>query len=106
MTFERLKRITKRPDERREDLLAAATRVFADKGMDEATVADVTKAAGVAKGTFYLYFRTKEHLLAALKERFIDEALQHAQMLYGRVGREDWWGLVDATVESSVDFVL
>jgi AcrR family transcriptional regulator len=101
-----LKRITKHPHERREDLINAAISVFAAKGLHEATVADVTKAAGVAKGTFYLYFTSKEHLLAALKERFVHEALEHAASLFERVGQEDWWGLVDATIESAIDFAL
>jgi AcrR family transcriptional regulator len=101
-----LKRITKHPHERREDLIRAAISVFADKGLQDATVADITKAAGVAKGTFYLYFSSKEHLLAALKERFVQEALDHAAAMFERVGKEDWWGLVDATIESSIDFAL
>jgi AcrR family transcriptional regulator len=101
-----LKRISKLPHERREDLVNAAISVFADKGLRDATVADITKAAGVAKGTFYLYFSSKEHLLAALKERFVHEALEHAANMFERVGKEDWWGLVDATIESSIDFAL
>jgi AcrR family transcriptional regulator len=101
-----LKRITKHPHERREDLVIAAISVLAEKGLHEATVADITKAAGVAKGTFYLYFSSKEHLLASLKERFVQEALDHAATMFERVGKEDWWGLADATVESSVDFAL
>lgn len=99
------KRITKRPEERREDLLDAAARVFVTKGVPKTTVADITVAAGVAKGTFYLYFDSKEHLLGALKERFVDEILSHAGSLYERVGRDDWWALVDETVTSFVDFM-
>jgi len=100
------RRVTKSPEERRRDLLDAAVRVFADKGVAGATVSDIAKAAGVAKGTFYLYFSSKEHLLGALKERFVDEMMEHATSLYDQVGREDWWALVDRTVESFVDFVL
>ena len=48
------RRVAKGPDERREDLLQAARRVFARKGLPAATISDVTEAAGVAKGTFYL----------------------------------------------------
>jgi AcrR family transcriptional regulator len=106
MGLQKLKRITKRPDERRADLIRAAVDVFAQKGMEDATVADITRAAGVAKGTFYLYFSSKEHLLTALRERFVEEALEHAATLFERVGKEDWWGLVDATVESAIDFGL
>ncbi|HJP64786.1 MAG TPA: TetR/AcrR family transcriptional regulator [Actinomycetota bacterium] len=106
MALPHLKRVTKRPDQRRAELINAAIEVFAEKGLDDATVADITTAAGVAKGTFYLYFSSKEHLLAALRERFVEDALEHAATLFERVGTEDWWGLVDATVESSIDFAL
>ena len=100
------KRITKSPGERRQDVLDAAVRVFAERGVHGTTVAHITQAADVAKGTFYLYFTSKEHLLAVLKEQFVDEILAQASALYEKVGREDWWALVDQTVEQFVDFTL
>ncbi len=100
------RRVAKGPDERREDLLQAARRVFARKGLPAATISDVTEAAGVAKGTFYLYFDSKEALLGALKQRFVDDLVAQALGLYTRVGRDDWWALADVTVESMVAFLL
>jgi AcrR family transcriptional regulator len=100
------KRVTKQPDVRRQELMDAAVRVFVDKGMARTTVSDITQAAGVAKGTFYLYFTSKESLLGALKERFVDEVLAHATSHYERVGREDWWALADSIIESFTDFML
>jgi AcrR family transcriptional regulator len=100
------RRVTKRPEERREDILEAALRVFVDKGIPSTTVADITAAAGVAKGTFYLYFDSKEALLGALKERFVDELIAHASSLFARIGRDDWWALADATTESMIDFMI
>lgn len=55
--------------DRRRDLLDAAERSIAERGVHATTVADITRAAGVAKGTFYLYFDSREQLLGALKER-------------------------------------
>jgi len=100
------KRITKAPEQRRGDLLDAAIRVFTDKGIQGATIADITTTAGVAKGTFYLYFDSKDQLVAALKARMVDDILAHASGLYEKVGREDWWALVDTFAESYVDFML
>lgn len=106
MQLESERRRTKEPGERRQDLLDAAVRVFADKGVRAATVADITREAGVAKGTFYLYFDSKDHLVGALKEYFVDKMIDSAQQLFAKVGTADWWDLVDTTVETSIDFTL
>jgi AcrR family transcriptional regulator len=53
----------------RERLLRAALVLFADRGFVATTVADITEAADVGKGTFFNYFPTKEHVLAAFGER-------------------------------------
>ncbi len=52
--------------ERRERLLDAALEAFGAKGFDGASVEDVARAAGVAKGTVYLYFKSKEAIFSAL----------------------------------------
>src|SRR5690349_16786834 len=49
-------------DERRQQLIEAAKEVFAQNGYHAATVDDITRAAGVAKGTFYLYFAEKREI--------------------------------------------
>jgi AcrR family transcriptional regulator len=100
------KRITRRPGERREELLDAAARVFAEKSVARSTVSDITRSAGVAKGTLYLYFDSKGRLLGSLKGRFVDQMLQEAGSLYEHVGGEDWRALVDETVNSFVDFMV
>ena len=95
----------RRPEQRRQDLLDAAARVFAEKGVGAATVAEICEAAGVAKGTFYLYFDSREHLLAALRELMVDEALERAVSYYERVGTEDIWSLVDGMTESMIELL-
>jgi AcrR family transcriptional regulator len=106
MKLKTRKRTTKAPEVRRQDLMDAAVRVFKDKGIARTTVSDITTAADVAKGTFYLYFDSKEQLLGSIKEQFVDEILAHPTGQFERVGREDWWGLVDSVVESWTDFML
>ncbi len=61
--------------DKRDAILGAATRVFAQRGFFNAQVADVAKAAGVAAGTVYLYFRSKDDLLVSLFERTMREAI-------------------------------
>jgi AcrR family transcriptional regulator len=67
-----------RPADRRTELLAAARSVFAKKGYESATVSEIVGRAGVAQGTFYLYFPGKEALAGAfaetLSERFAEVA--------------------------------
>lgn len=51
---------------RREEIVAAATKVFAEKGFNKATMDDVAMECGVSKGTLYLYFSSKNALIGAL----------------------------------------
>jgi AcrR family transcriptional regulator len=52
--------------ERRERILDAAIKVFASKGLDRANVAELCDAAGIAKGTLYLYFKSKDDIIKAI----------------------------------------
>src|SRR5215813_6338212 len=61
--------------EKREAILRAATDVFAERGFFNAQVADVARVAGVAAGTVYLYFRSKDDLLVSIFERTMREAI-------------------------------
>src|ERR687885_1627365 len=56
--------------DRREQLLDAALAVFGAEGYSAAKVSDIVGRAGVAQGTFYLYFRSKQEVVLALFERF------------------------------------
>ena len=58
----------RRSAELRERLFRAALNLFAKKGFAETTVEDITEAADVGKGTFFNYFRSKEHILMAFGE--------------------------------------
>ncbi|MES1938997.1 TetR family transcriptional regulator [Salinisphaera sp. T5B8] len=61
-----LKPTTARGEATRQKLLAAAEDAFGNTGFFRASISDITRAAGVAQGTFYLYFRNKEDVLAEL----------------------------------------
>jgi AcrR family transcriptional regulator len=63
--------------ETRERLYRAALELFGERGFLETTVEDITDAADVGKGTFFNYFPTKEHILAAYGGERI-AAVQHA----------------------------
>ena len=63
------------PGPKRAAILRAAIDVFADRGYFNAQVADVARAAGVAAGTVYLYFKSKDDLLVSIFERSMRESL-------------------------------
>ena len=58
---------------RRAELAAAAATVFATHGVVNTTVSDIVKAAGVAQGTFYLYFDSKDDVVLAVVEQMVDQ---------------------------------
>jgi TetR/AcrR family fatty acid metabolism transcriptional regulator len=63
------------PVSKRDAILRAAIDVFAERGYFNAQVADVARAAGVAAGTVYLYFKSKDDLLVSIFERSMREGL-------------------------------
>src|SRR3954451_10237541 len=71
------------PASKREAILRAAIDVFADRGFFNAQVADVARAAGVAAGTVYLYFKGKDDLLVSIFERSMREGLAHGRAAVG-----------------------
>jgi TetR/AcrR family fatty acid metabolism transcriptional regulator len=65
--------------DKREAILRAATKVFAESGYFNSKVADVARVAGVADGTVYLYFKSKEDILRSIFERGVGEMLAEAR---------------------------
>jgi AcrR family transcriptional regulator len=92
---------------RREQILDAAERVLLERGLAAATMADVAKAAAVAKGTVYLYFESKAELLAGLRARYFE---RFAAMLgdppAGGRAAPDVAAWVERLVAASYDFTL
>jgi TetR/AcrR family transcriptional regulator, fatty acid metabolism regulator protein len=69
---------TQRQDKRAR-ILDAAVRVFAERGFFTATVAEIAREAGVADGTIYLYFKSKDDLLLRLFDEKMTELLAEAR---------------------------
>ncbi|HWB80623.1 MAG TPA: TetR/AcrR family transcriptional regulator [Nannocystaceae bacterium] len=57
---------TARGQRTRQKILAAAEEVFGERGYEAASIVDITRSAGVAQGTFYLYFPSKKAVFAEL----------------------------------------
>src|SRR6185369_13683351 len=67
------------PGPKRDAILRAAIDVFAERGFFNAQVADVARAAGVAAGTVYLYFKNKDDLLVSIFDRSMRDGLTHSR---------------------------
>lgn len=63
---------------RRRDMVEAAARAFARKGYHAASVADIIAEAGVARGTFYLYFGSKQEAFSAILDGFVSDLARMA----------------------------
>jgi AcrR family transcriptional regulator len=63
-------------EERTGDLLAAATELFLAKGYAKTTMADISSAAGVARGNVYWYFDSKDHIFAAVMNRMLSREIR------------------------------
>ena len=74
-------RTVKKPEERRQEILAAARRLFQTKDYEQTTMQNLMDALKVAKGTIYHYFRSKEELLEAVVEWIVDEDLERKRAL-------------------------
>src|SRR5229473_7945524 len=70
---------------KRESILRAATRVFARNGYFNSKVADIAHAAGVADGTVYLYFKSKEEILHSIFDQNMAEAIAADRKLIERL---------------------
>lgn len=89
--------------DKRSQLLDAAEQIIVTKGLSSLTVDDVTGAAGVAKGTFYLYFQSKAHVVTALQERVVERLIAQQQLLLSRLPEDDWLGRLEAWIVEMIN---
>ena len=67
---EYIMRVVKKPEERKAEMVAAASRLFAQQGFVRTSVAEIVSAVDVAKGLFYYYFTTKDDMVKAVVEGY------------------------------------
>lgn len=73
-----------RPDvseERKDQILDAASEVFADKGVHETRMDDIVKESGLSKGTLYWYFKSKDEIVLSIFERMFSREFQELENL-------------------------
>jgi AcrR family transcriptional regulator len=72
-------RTVKTPEARRAEILETAAALFRERGYAATSVDEIVGGVGVAKGTFYYYFRTKEDVLTALARRMAEEMAERSR---------------------------
>jgi AcrR family transcriptional regulator len=68
-----------RTKSRKDRIMDAALRIFAEKSFQEATISEISKEAGVSEATIYEYFGTKEDLLFAIPEKISNDTARESQ---------------------------
>ena len=102
----RVARAQKAREARRTAVLAVARRIFADKGYHATSIDDIIASAGIARGTFYLYFESKR----AIFDELLDELFTTLQSTVRRIetgpGARPPVEQMDATVDRVLDTLL
>lgn len=71
-------RVVKEAAVRRNEILDAAEQLFVTKGFDKTSTGDILERVGIARGTLYYHFRSKEEILDAMIERMTETLLRGA----------------------------
>ena len=86
----------------RQKLLEAARSVFAEKGLDSATIADITERADVGKGTFYYHFKDKNSVIAELIKSVMGELVAELETKCAQIW--DIAVLLDTIISVHIEF--
>lgn len=84
-------RITKAPEERRAEIVETAETLFREVGFAKCSVDMIISRIGVAKGTFYYYFKSKEEILGAIVDKTLDDLVN----MIGEVADDSTAGALD-----------
>lgn len=74
-------RIVKEAEERKNEILDVAGRLFGEKGYDATSTNDILKEIGIARGTLYYHFKSKEEILDAMIDRMTEQILEKAKSI-------------------------
>ncbi|MBP3460284.1 MAG: TetR/AcrR family transcriptional regulator [Lachnospiraceae bacterium] len=74
-------RIVKEAEERKEEILDAAEKLFGMKGFDNTSTNDILEEVGIARGTLYYHFKSKEEILDGVIERITGQLMAEAEKI-------------------------
>lgn len=94
-----VRRVVKELDDKKRRLLYAAKEVFAEKGLEKATISDIVKKAGMAQGTFYLYYASKNALIPAIADDLLQTMLFEIQK--EQIAAGDIWDFFHKMIQAT-----
>lgn len=74
-------RVVKEAEERKEEILDVAEKLFGAKGFDNTSTGDILKEVGIARGTLYYHFKSKEEILDGVIERMTEHLMMEAEKI-------------------------
>lgn len=77
-------RVVKEAEERKNEILDAAERLFGTKGFDQTSTNDILDEIGIARGTLYYHFKSKEEILDAVIERMTGRLIEKAKVIVAK----------------------
>lgn len=77
-------RVVKEAEERKNEILDVAERLFGTKGFDDTSTNDILNEIGIARGTLYYHFQSKEEILDAMISRMIGRLIEKAETIAAR----------------------
>ncbi|OZI11363.1 TetR family transcriptional regulator [Bacillaceae bacterium SAS-127] len=80
-------------------ILQAAISTISQKGLDKTSISDIVKMAGVAQGTFYLYFPSKKALIPAIAENLLTITLNEIKMV--TENKQDFWEIIRIMIDET-----
>ncbi|MGC4378535.1 TetR family transcriptional regulator [Fictibacillus sp. Mic-4] len=89
----------KAQNDKYQKILQAARTVISEKGLDKTTISDIVKEAGVAQGTFYLYFSSKNALIPAIASDLFDTLL--IEIKEKTASQNTIWDILHTVIEVS-----
>lgn len=94
-------RVSKKPEERRQEIIEVAQRHFEEKGYEATQIKDIVSEMGVAQGLFYYYFKSKDEVFAAVAESYANALLKKMSETIEKydTSLEQLYGIVDAFAE-------
>lgn len=97
------KKIQENKEEKEQNLISAALKLFTEKGVKETSVQEITNEAGVAKGTFYLYFKDKyelqDYLIARKSKQLFNDAIKSLRKQKIKDYKEEFIYVIDYIID-------